>query len=85
MLIGYGRVSTEGQDLALQTDALRACGCEKLYSDVVSGSKEGRPLSHLIEVVGELQARGVGFRSLREDADTETVGGSGAAEGAAAG
>ena len=35
----------------------------------------GRSLRHLIEVVTALEARGVGFRSLRESMDTTTAGG----------
>src|SRR3954452_22103165 len=35
----------------------------------------GRSLRHLIEVVTELQGRGVGFRSLTEQIDTTTPGG----------
>lgn len=35
----------------------------------------GRSLKHLIETVGVLQARGVGFRSLTESIDTTTPGG----------
>lgn len=35
----------------------------------------GRSLKHLIEVVTDLQARGVGFRSLQEAIDTTTSGG----------
>ena len=35
----------------------------------------GRSMSHLIEKVGELAARGVGFRSLTEQIDTTTSGG----------
>jgi DNA invertase Pin-like site-specific DNA recombinase len=42
-LIGYGRVSTSGQDLALQLDALRSAGCERIYRDVGSGSIRRRP------------------------------------------
>jgi DNA invertase Pin-like site-specific DNA recombinase len=38
MLVGYGRVSTEDQDLAVQIEALKAAGCEKLYSERKSGS-----------------------------------------------
>ncbi|MBX4365468.1 recombinase family protein, partial [Mycobacterium tuberculosis] len=35
----------------------------------------GRSLPHLIETVGKLEARGVGFRSLTENIDTTTPGG----------
>ena len=35
----------------------------------------GRSLRHLIDTVTSLDARGVGFRSLREDIDTTTGGG----------
>lgn len=35
----------------------------------------GRSLRHLIDVVSELQGRGVGFRSLHENIDTATSGG----------
>jgi DNA invertase Pin-like site-specific DNA recombinase len=42
-LIGYARVSTSAQDLALQLDALRSVGCERIYRDVGSGSIRRRP------------------------------------------
>ena len=37
----------------------------------------GRSLPHLIETLGALEARGVGFRSLSESIDTTTSGGPG--------
>ncbi len=43
MLIGYARVSTMDQNPALQMDALRASGCEKIYTEKASGSHRERP------------------------------------------
>ena len=41
-LIGYARVSTAEQDTALQTDALRKAGYERIFEDTVSGVKADR-------------------------------------------
>ncbi|GGK80663.1 recombinase family protein [Rufibacter glacialis] len=43
MQIGYARVSTIQQVADLQHDALRNAGCEKIYTDKVSGSVSSRP------------------------------------------
>jgi DNA invertase Pin-like site-specific DNA recombinase len=43
MLLGYARVSTDQQDHALQLDALRAAGCDKLFVETGSGTRTDRP------------------------------------------
>ena len=79
MLIGYARVSTTDQTLALQQDALEAAGCEQIYKDTASGSLADRPglaeaLSHMRPgdtlVVWRLDRLG---RSLRHLIETVTA------------
>lgn len=94
--IGYARVSTDGQDTAVQESALRAAGCTRVVLETASGGDRGRPmlrgllaelgpgdtlvvvrldrlarsLSHLLEVIEGLEARGAHFRSLSDPVDT---------------
>ena len=78
MLFGYARISTADQTLDLQLDALEKAGCERIFTDKVSGTKAERKglteaLSHLREgdtlVVWRLDRLG---RSLRHLIDTVT-------------
>src|SRR3954453_8312875 len=54
MLIGYARVSTIDQTLALQKDALEKAGCSKIFTDTASGSIADR--RGLEEAIGQLRS-----------------------------
>ena len=44
MKYGYARVSSTTQDYAAQVDALKAAGCERIFSEKQSGkNRDGRP------------------------------------------
>ena len=52
MRLGYARVSTVDQNPELQIDALKAAGCQQIYTDHASGSSRKRPqLDRLLEVL----------------------------------
>jgi len=43
MKYGYARISTADQSADLQTDALKAAGCDKIVSEQISGASAKRP------------------------------------------
>jgi hypothetical protein len=45
MLIGYACVSTQDQNLELQTEALAKAGCKNIFEDKISGSRTERHLA----------------------------------------
>ena len=51
--IGYARVSTDGQSLQSQTEALHSAGCGRVYSEKISGAYSDRPqLAKAIQALG---------------------------------
>jgi len=79
MRIGYARVSTVDQNLDLQTQALTQAGCQRVFSDRMSGTRNDRPglkeaLSHLRKgdslVVWKLDRLGRGVKGLVDLATT---------------
>src|SRR5512135_2674173 len=96
-LIGYARISTAGEGLDLQKEALDRAGVDELFVDGADAVRRpqlkralrqlgkgdtfivwrldrvGRNVRHLIEMVQDLDRRGIGFRSLDENIDTTTA------------
>ena len=53
MIVGYARVSTDGQTLDAQRSSLKAAGAEKVFAEKVSGAKTDRKeLAKAIEAIG---------------------------------
>src|SRR6516164_2762383 len=53
--IGYARVSTDGQTLHAQTEALHACGCARIFAEKISGAYSDRP--QLAKAIGTERGR----------------------------
>jgi DNA invertase Pin-like site-specific DNA recombinase len=54
MKLGYARVSTREQELALQIDALHLAGCEQIFEEKMTGATKERPqLQKLLEQLRE--------------------------------
>ncbi len=96
--IGYIRCSSSDQNPARQEETLRKSGCEKVFSDMLSGKDTNRPglkamleyvregdtlyvesfsrlarsTRDLLQIVDELQKKGVEFISQKECIDTST-------------
>lgn len=43
LLIGYGRVSTDDQDLTQQRAELQAAGCTRIFAEKITGTRRDRP------------------------------------------
>ena len=53
MIVGYGRVSTDGQTLDAQQAALKTAGAEKVFAEKVSGAQTDRKaLAKAIDALG---------------------------------
>lgn len=53
MIFGYARVSTEDQSLNRQIDILKQVGCDKIYTEKISGIRKDRP--ELTSLIAQLR------------------------------
>src|SRR5439155_26941902 len=53
MIIGYARVSTDGQTLDAQQASLKAAGAERIFAEKISGAiTDRKALAHAIKALG---------------------------------
>ncbi|HEY2147530.1 MAG TPA: recombinase family protein [Pirellulales bacterium] len=60
MKYGYARVSSKAQDHAAQIEALKAVGCERIFSEKVLSPSPRHTPAHGTEAEGPLRALGAG-------------------------
>jgi DNA invertase Pin-like site-specific DNA recombinase len=77
--IGYARVSTDGQTLQAQTEALHGAGCARIFAEKISGAYSDRPqlakaIAALVEgdtlIVSKLDRLARSTRDLLNTLDT---------------
>jgi DNA invertase Pin-like site-specific DNA recombinase len=79
MIIGYARVSTDGQTLDEQHSALTGAGATKVFAEKISGAvtnrkalanyrldRRARSTRDLLNVLASVSEKGAGFRSLAD-------------------
>ena len=76
-LVGCARVSTEDQSPLPQSQALKSAGCVETHEEHGSGVNSAQPvparsLSHLLEVIERLEAKGAFFHSIQDSVDTSS-------------
>ena len=86
-IYGYARVSTDGQSLRSQTEALQGVGCARIFAEKISGAYSDRPqvckldrlarsTRDLLNTLDAIGKAGATFRSLGDAwADTTTPAG----------
>jgi DNA invertase Pin-like site-specific DNA recombinase len=53
-IIGYARVSTDGQSIQAQTETLHSAGCARIFAEKISGAYADRPqLAKALAALGE--------------------------------
>jgi DNA invertase Pin-like site-specific DNA recombinase len=68
MLVGYARVSSDGQSVETQTQALKTAECERIFSEKISGAiADRRQLPKAIEALAPGDALVVTKRAADRD------------------